>query len=224
MSRALIVTGGWLDMEFAGNFCDANSFDLLYAADKGLQYVHELGLEPDYIIGDFDTVDDSLLHEYEKKADCGEKKFVMERYPVRKDATDTELAVQKAIDMGAGEITLLGATGSRLDHVLANVGLLGLAADKGVKCRIVDSCNRISYLKGRGEYCIPKREQYGTYLSLIPMTPSVTGLTMTGVDYPVNDQTIRQGSSFTVSNRIVGDTAFIAIREGAVLIIESRDE
>ena len=223
MCHVLIVTGGHLDFDFAENFCNTISYDKVFAVDKGLEYADALGLHIDYILGDFDTVNTALLKSYQKQIDSGSLDAIIEYHPVKKDAADTELAVLKAIEDGADSITILGATGSRLDHVLSNIGLLSLTAGKNVDCRIVDSCNRIRLLTGNTHCCIKKAEQYGEYLSFIPLTPMVKGLTLTGVMYPLTDRTVYQSSSLTVSNQITEEEANIFIKEGELLMIESRD-
>lgn len=223
MCHVLIVTGGHLDFEFARVFCSTISYDRVFAVDRGLEYVDALGLSPDYIVGDFDTVDKTIFEYYQKQIRAGIMNALIEYHPVKKDAADTELAVLKAIENGADSITILGATGSRLDHVLANIGLLSLAAEKNVDCRIVDACNRIRLLMGRTHCCIKKAEQYGDYLSFIPLTPVVKGLTLTGVMYPLTDRMVYQSSSLTVSNQITEEEAHIFIKEGKLLMIESRD-
>lgn len=223
MNHVLIVTGGYLNIDFAKAYIETLSIDRVFAVDKGLEYVDRLGLNPDYIVGDFDTVDKDLLAAYEKRNAAGKMKAYVDRYPAKKDATDTELAVAEAIKEKAGKITILAATGNRLDHVLANLGLLFQAAEENIECQIVDENNRIRILQA-GKCCrIKKRHQYGTYLSLIPISPIIKGLTITGVMYPLNNRTVIQGSSLTVSNQIKEETAIITITEGNLLVIESKD-
>lgn len=224
MCHVLIITGGHLDFDFAKAFCEQLAYDKVFAVDKGLEYADALGIRPDYILGDFDSVDKELVLRYQKQIDSGTLDATIEYHPVKKDAADTELAVLKAIEDGADSITIVGATGSRLDHVLANIGLLSLAAEKNVECQIVDACNRIRLLTGKVYYCIRKEEQYGEYLSFIPLTSVVKGLTLTGVMYPLTDRTVYQNSSLTVSNQITEKEAHISIEEGELLMIESRDE
>lgn len=224
MEHILIVTGGYLDLVFAKEYCKTLSYDKVFAVDRGLEYVDRLGISPDYIVGDFDTVAPDLLAEYESRIQKGEIGSLLERYPVKKDATDTELALHKAMEDGAGQITLLGATGSRMDHVLANIGLLLQTAGKGIPCFLVDATNRIRLLSKQGQkMCtIRQAEQFGRYLSILPLSEIVKGVTMEGVLYPLKDYDILQGSSLTVSNEIVG-AASISLEDGALLVIESRD-
>ncbi len=225
MKHILIITGGYLNIEFAKEYCKTLSYDKVFVVDKGLEYADALKIQPDYIVGDFDTVNANLLEAYEQKIRQGELQSEIERHPVQKDATDTELALYKALEADADQITLLAATGSRMDHVLANIGLLLQPARKGVACYLVDETNRIRLLQSKkmAECTIKKEEQYGHYLSVIPLTGIVKGLTMEGVLYPLKKQEICQGSSLTVSNEIVDTEARIFIEEGELLVIESKD-
>lgn len=225
MNHILIITGGHLNIDFAKDYIKTLSYDKVFVADKGLEYADELGIVPDYIVGDFDTVNESVLRRYEQKMERGELSALIERYPVKKDATDTEFAVLKAIEEHAEKITIIAATGNRLDHLLMNLGLLLQIECKGIEGYIVDEANRIQMLTSKGRKCcsIKKKEQYGCYLSVIPMTASVENVTLEGVMYPLKDRSIYQGESLTVSNQILSDEAFISISQGTVLLIESKD-
>ncbi len=221
MKHTVIVTGGHMNIAFGTEYIKSLSYDRLFAVDRGLEYVKDMELVPDYVVGDFDTVDYNVLLAFEE----AEGKGKVERHPAKKDETDTELAVWQAIEEKTERITLLGATGSRLDHVFANIGLLCQTVERGIDMRIVDETNRIQILDGlhRATAEIAKKEQLGTYISLIPLTDRVEGVTLEGVAYPVRDFTIVHGSSRTVSNEIVSEKMRITIKKGQVLLIESRD-
>lgn len=90
----------------------------MIAVDGGLKGAKELGLVPDVIVGDFDSVDPAVLAFYRKM------EHIVWEVPAGKDDTDTELALKRAMAMGAGEIVILGATGGRLDHMIGNIQLL----------------------------------------------------------------------------------------------------
>ena len=223
--HVLIITGGALNIAFAKNYCQTLSFDKVFAVDKGLEYADYLGLSPDLIIGDFDTVNEKMLLEYEKRIMEGRLDAVLEKHPVKKDATDTELALLEALRIGATEITLLAGTGSRLDHVLMNMNLLLQAEEAGVSCYMVDETNRIQLLSDhtRKETVILKEKQHGKYFSIIPVTSFVKGLTIIGAAYPLKNKQIKQGSSLTVSNYIVDEIAQIMLEKGSIWVIESKD-
>lgn len=225
MEHVLIITGGHLNMEFADYYRKTLSMDKVFAVDKGLEYADQLGIVPDYIIGDFDTVDCKLLAKYEKQIVEHEIDAVLERHPAKKDASDTELALRAAVSLGAKQITIIGATGTRIDHVLANLGLLLQAEQQGVEVSIVDETNRIRLLSDYGlrELEVLRQEQHGNYISLIPLTEQVKGVTLEGVMYPLYQTTIYAGSSLTVSNQIVEEKLRVTLENGKMLFIESRD-
>ena len=225
MEHVLIITGGHLNMEFADNYRKTLSIDKVFAVDKGLEYADQMGIIPDYLIGDFDTVDSKLLASYERRIVEHEIDTVLERHPAKKDATDTELALHVAITQGAKKITILGGTGSRLDHVFANIGLLLQAEKQRVEVCIVDETNRIRLLSNEGlrglEIC--RQEQHGVYISLIPLTEQVEGVTLKGVMYPLNNAIIYAGNSLTVSNQITDNIMQVELEMGKMLLIESSD-
>ena len=139
---------------------------------------------------------------------------------MKKDDTDTGLAMQKAVSMEADEILVIGAAGTRLDHVLGNIGQLVYAFRKGVKAQMVDGHNRITVL----EHChrVEKEQQFGQYISLIPLYEA-KGVTLQGFKYPLNDDTLVFHESWGISNELSADYGEIRFRSGTLLMIESRD-
>ena len=131
------------------------------------------------------------------------------------------LAIETAIHHGATEICILAATGTRLDHTFANMGLLMLCMQQGIPAELADSHNRIRMINHSLK--LSKREQFGTYVSLIPYTQEVTGITLTGFRYPLTDATLTLGISRGVSNEIVEEVAEITLQTGCLFVIESKD-
>lgn len=125
------------------------------------------------------------------------------------------------MEQGCKKIHILGATGSRMDHVLGNIHLLGMAMEHGVEALMVDANNRIRMVN-QG-LALRKEEQYGNYVSLLPFTPQVTGLTLKGFKYQVEDFTLKCCHSLGVSNEIAAEQAEIAFQEGTLVVVESRD-
>ena len=226
MNSVLIITGGYLNIDFAKEYIKTLSYDKVFAVDKGLEYVDVLGLIPDLIIGDFDTVNPALLEKYDNDIKSGSINANIIKHPVKKDETDTELALQCSVDKGALSITMLGATGTRLDHVLANLSFLKLMGDKGIEVVIVDENNRIRLLDSgcnMTDVTIYREKQFGRYISLIPITRCVEEVTISGVEYPLDNAVIASGKGLTVSNEITEKAARIHIGKGAALLIESKD-
>lgn len=212
----LIVTGGHIDLLFAKNRIEHGSWDFVVCADSGMDFCRKSGLLPDIILGDFDSADPEALRFFRER--CPER---FRAFPPEKDETDTELALQYAIREGAEHITVLGATGTRLDHVLGNIHLLKQAMDAGTDCCLLDAHNRIRMI--RRNLVIRRDGQFGRYVSLIPFTPEVEGLTLTGFAYNVRDFTLTAGKARGVSNEILEEEARIEMKSGILLVIESGD-
>ena len=138
-----------------------------------------------------------------------------------KDDTDTELAIKRALAMGASHIVLLGATGGRLDHLLGNIHLLFPCLQRGVQASIVDPGNKLYLIDG--EHHFKKKDVWGTYVSFLPLTEEVRGITLRGFKYPLTDRDISIGTSLCISNELEDEEASITFREGVLVVVESRD-
>lgn len=214
--KALIVAGGKTDENFAREMILQGGYEFIVAADAGLNFFYQAGIEPDIVVGDFDSVGEDVLdyyrdHEYVEICMLNPEK----------DDTDTEFSIREAIRRGANKITLMGGTGTRIDHLLGNISLLGIGLEEGVSIELVDPYNRIRMINQGME--ITEREQFGKFLSIIPYSDKVTGVTLEGVKYPLKNHTMGGYNSLGISNEIVEDTARISFDEGILLVIESQD-
>lgn len=214
--KVIIVTGGHIDDKFACNWIESHPYDYMIAADSGMNFLHRNDIVPDVIAGDFDSVSSESLSAFSRMEDVE-----MLRLNPIKDDTDTEFVIREAIRRSAKEITILGATGTRLDHVLGNIHLLGIGIKEQVSIEIVDTHNRIRMIEK--EHTILKAEQFGNFVSLLPICGDAKGVTLRGVKYPLTDAVIPSFSSLGISNEIVEEKATISIVEGVLLLIESRD-
>lgn len=216
MRHFVIVSGGNVVDDFALRVLGEQRPDVMIAADAGMEFFYRNGVRPDMIVGDFDSAATEALAYFKEQPDVE----IRELNPV-KDDTDTEYALRLAIEMGAEQITLLGATGSRLDHVLGNIELLGIGLEAGVTIVMLDANNRIRMMN-RG-FSISRKEQFGTYVSLLPYTKTVDHLTLTGFKYPLTDYCLKGFCSLGVSNEIADEEATVDFDGGILLVIESRD-
>lgn len=214
--RFLIVSGGEATDEFVEEVIKKGGFDVVLAADSGMDFLYRTKILPDIIVGDFDSVDPMVLEFFREQ----EQIDICVLNPV-KDDTDTEFAIREAIRRGATEITIIGGTGTRLDHVLGNISLLGIGLEEGVRMELIDAHNRIRMTDH--PIVLKKKAQYGKYLSLIPYSGEVTGVTLKGVKYLLRDYTMGGFNSLGISNEIVDDEASIELTSGQLLVIESRD-
>ena len=214
--KFVIISGGHIDDVFALNYLKEDTYDCMIAADSGMDFLYRNGLVPDIIAGDFDSAKSEGMQYYQGLNDVQ----IIKLNPI-KDDTDTEFVLREAIRRGATEITLLGATGTRLDHVLANVYLLGIGLEHHVDIQIVDEHNRIRMIDDSLE--LHKAEQFGAYVSVLPVKGDAKGVTLEGMKYPLNHADVSCFSSLGVSNEIVEDVALIRVEKGTLLVMESRD-
>ncbi len=218
MKTCLIVTGGKLDLAFTRSFLERETFDKVIAVDAGLEACDALGLVPDYVVGDFDTVSGPVADRYRKLPF-----IVWEQHKPEKNETDTELARSRALTLGCGRIVFLGATGGRLDHMLGNLHALYACMESGVEAYLVDAQNRL-YLLDEGK-TFYKDSLWGKYVSFLPYTEEVKGITLTGFRYPLYKKDIRRGREvgLCISNELAEETAVLDFDEGILICTESRD-
>ena len=216
MKRCLILTGGKLSLAFAGSFLKKSKYEKVIAVDGGLEAAKELGIIPDVIVGDFDTVRPEILSYYRKM-----EHIIWEVHQPEKDDTDTELAIKRALAMNCSYITLLGATGGRLDHMIGNIHLLFPCLQKGTYAEIVDPQNRLYLIDG--EHIFRKDAVWGKYISFLPLTQEVKGITLKGFKYPLTDRDIFIGTSLCISNELTGEKGSLEFQKGILICIESHD-
>ena len=188
----------------------------IIAGDRGLEALYKLKIIPNHVVGDFDSVSAEILEFYKKQS-----QITFHTFNSEKDNTDTDIALQLAIGLKSSRITIRGALGKRMDHALANIHILKDALEANIPCQIIDEHNRI-YLINK-EMTLEKDKVYGKYVSLIPLTSIVEGLTLTGFKYPLNHYTLPIGTSLGISNEIIENIAHIKMDKGILIVIESRD-
>lgn len=219
--KTLIITGGFIEADFARSYLKDESFDMVIAADKGVETARLLNVPIDYILGDFDSLEPSVLEEVKSQLANDESGLVLKEFPPEKDYTDTHLAIVTAIESGATSVTILGATGTRLDHVMANVNLLSIFLHNHIEAKIIDSHNQIYVIDGDAH--LYREKIHGKYVSLIPYTDCVTGVTLIGFKYPLSNATLTKGNSLGISNELLEEDGIIKLDKGILIVIESRD-
>jgi thiamine pyrophosphokinase len=186
--------------------------DDLIAADGGAHHAVALGLLPRVVVGDLDSIEPALAEELARQG------VELEKHPPAKNKTDLELALERAIHDGAQEILLLGALGGRLDQSLANV-LLMAQQDWPATIRLVDATEIATVIHGGESMTLEAAP--GSTMSLLPLSAEVTGITYTGMLYPLDNATIPLGSTRGVSNEVVSHPATVHIKTGIALIIQT---
>jgi thiamine pyrophosphokinase len=192
--------------------------DLLVAANGGAVHCLRLGLKPDIVIGDFDSLEQAELSRMETYG------TELIRYPARKDYTDLELALTHARQLGASQVLILGALGNRWDQTLANLLLPASADFSTLDIRLVDGQQEIFLVKDGQKTVIQGKP--GDILSLIPLYGDATGITTEGLEYALENGTLQFGSTRGISNVMLGDMAGISCKEGLLVgvLIHAPDE
>ena len=207
MSRAVIYTGGECFPALIRERPQAG--DLVLAADSGYRVAVALGVVPDLLLGDFDSLG-------EPQALPPSVKVL--RVPAQKDVTDTQLAVRVALEKGADQILIVGGFGGRPDHLLSNLAILEDLARRGVPAQMLNGKNRARFLPS-GTVQIPRDDRF-RYLSLIAAGKTASGVTVTGCRYPLANATLHRTFQFAVSNEITSPTASVSVRSGGLWILE----
>jgi thiamine pyrophosphokinase len=194
----------------------ADGIALVVAADGGSATAGRLGLGMDMVVGDLDSVDPGEL------AALRARGIPIEQAPTDKDESDTELAVCAALARGADSITIVGGFGGRLDHLLANVGLLALAQLTGVPTQLLDATTRVTLIRG-GEAPLERefRGRVGDLVSLFPFGPGVEGVTTVGLAWALHDASLPVGPARGLSNRRTATVARVSVRAGLLLVVET---
>jgi len=239
MIDTIIVSGGDIQSDFALYFLKKNIEKAgrenirLIAADRGLEFFLDYLILPDVVIGDFDSLSEDgknfleMQNEdipyggmLEWKLQKGEGKVVeVVRLRPEKDDSDTQSAMNYAIQNGAKEIVILGVTGNRVDHLMANFGLLILAQKQDTEVALADRYNYMKLIPSGT--ILKKAEQFGKYVSFFPLGGDVT---LEGFKYPLDKYHLTTADSgLTVSNEISEEYAKVTYESGTLLMIMSRD-
>jgi thiamine pyrophosphokinase len=200
---------------------DLQSYDekdcVWLGVDRGVFTLLSLGITPHYAFGDFDSVSQEEWEVIENKV------ANLRKYKPEKDETDMELALNWALTQEPTKIQMFGATGGRLDHFFGNVQML-LKAELhhlATQIEIIDRQNQL-YVKGPGRHQIGRLPEK-KYISFIPVTPDVKGLTLEGFKYSLSNRNISLGSTLCISNELLSSSGTFSITEGILMVVRSSD-
>ncbi|MCJ7672661.1 MAG: thiamine diphosphokinase [Acidimicrobiia bacterium] len=183
---------------------------LVIGADSGIEHAHALGRRVDGAVGDFDSVAPETL------AVATEAGAEVVRYPVDKDATDLELALDVATARGVARITVVGGHGGRFDHYLANALLLASPRFAAVEIDAWFGDTHVAVIRTRTRLT----GRTGSLVTLLAIHGPARGVTTTGLRFPLHDADLLPGSTLGVSNELVGVDAEISVAGGTVLGIQ----
>jgi thiamine pyrophosphokinase len=199
----------------------ADEVAVVIAADGGWEKATAIGLLPDLLVGDADSLSE------ERFAELAAAGVSIERSPVAKDESDAELAILAALRQGATHVTVLGALGGkRFDHAMANVGLLGLPDPGEADVELLDGTTRVRLLRAPaaegGPAMCGLSGGIGDLVSLLPLGVPAFGITTDGLLYPLRGETLPPGPARGLSNVRIAADASVTLRQGSLLVIEMR--
>jgi thiamine pyrophosphokinase len=209
--RAIVIGGGEApSKELILSYLDKEA--LIIAADGGANILYEYNMTPQYLLGDFDSISPQIFEEIQGSCD-------VIKFPVEKDYTDSDLALDKATELGATEVVFLGCTGKRVDHFLGNICVLYRALKRGILAYIVDEYN-ILYLIDKPT--LLKGEKGDTF-SLLSYFQNVKGLTITGAKYSLKNFDLEVENNLTISNKFDCREVNIEFKSGVLLVNRCKD-
>ena len=201
-TRCLIISGGdFSPLPAPGEDC------YVIACDRGYRCALRCGIKPDLLVSDFDSFDGEI-----------DESVAVRRYPVKKDDTDTLLAVRAALELGFREAELYCALGGRLDHTLANLQTAVFAAERGMDLRILSEDTEVRALRG-GTLRLPRR--VGFSLSVFSALGEARGVSLRGTEYTLENASLSGAYPLGVSNGWAEDEAEISVKEGVLLLVLS---
>lgn len=190
--------------------------DLCIAVDGGLSYCPILGVEPDIILGDFDSVS-----EKEREAIHLLQEQIPERIielPVEKDDTDMLAALKYGLELGYRDFRIYAGTGGRFDHTLANIQCLLYLKNHGATGYLVDGTGMILVIQNEA---VSFRKELEGFLSLFSLGKEAKGVTIQGMKYPLNNYTLTNDFPIGISNEFIGEAATISVEDGELVCMIS---
>lgn len=198
-----IISGG----EFS-SFDDISEAGFVIAVDKGYEYACEKNIQPNLLVGDFDSC----------KCDIDTSIPIL-NLPVEKDDTDTMAAIRYAIDMGYNDIVVYCALGGRLDHLLGNLQAMSFAAERGAQVTVKDSLNKMFIISNK-QISIKKEEGYS--LSVLSLSDICEDVCLEGLKYPLDNARLTNKFPMGISNEWSDETATVKVGNGILLVILSK--
>ena len=210
--RAIIVSGGNPPSKEL-LLSHIKEDDFIIGVDKGCNCLAEYNIMPNLILGDFDSAKKEIIDSFINKGVKSEK------FRPDKDYTDTDLGYEKAKEYGATEILLFGATGTRLDHMLGNIGIMLKSLKENIKLNIIDDNNEITLIDKPTTF----KGKYGELLSFHAISDVVKNVNITGARYTLENYDMTLFEPRAICNEFIDKDITISFTEGKVLVIRPRD-
>lgn len=213
MRVCIILNGEIKNYDYIKNIINKNNYDYIVCADGGANHSYNMGIIPDYIIGDLDSIYSEIIEFYKLK----DVKF--EKFPSKKDETDAEICVYLASKLNAKEIDFIGALGGRLDHMIANINLLYYVRNKGIYTKIISEYEDI-HIAINEEITI--NGDIGDTISVIPLNGDAKGVTLENLEYPLNNYDMKFYLPLGISNVMLDEKCSVKVEQGSLIIIKNK--
>lgn len=211
-TACLVLNGQLDDCDYIREVMNYNTYELIIAVDGGANHLYRLGIMPNYILGDLDSIEDDIREYYEASD------VVFKNFPTKKDETDAELAVWLVEEVGLLGIDIYAALGGRIDHELANIQLLYYILDRGMYPRIISEHEEIYILKNDE---MTLKGNIGDIVSILPIRGDARGITLVNMEYSVEELDLKYSVTRGISNVMVAQDAHINVRDGCLLVIKN---
>ena len=214
MKICIVLNGEIKDFNRIKEIIKNENYYKIICADGGANHLFKMGINPDYIIGDLDSINLDIINYYK------DKNVDFEKFPSKKDETDSEICIFLAEKLKATSIDFIGALGGRIDHTIANINLLYYVKEKGIKPRIISEKEEI-YIAVNEKIIINGNK--GDTISIIPIRGDAKGVTLSNLEYPLKEHYMKYSVPLGVSNVMLDTSCSISVKEGNLLIIRNKN-
>lgn len=214
MKKCIIIGAGVCNAQRLLKQMILQEEDLCIAADGGLAYLQQIGILPDIVLGDMDSLKSQELY----------GPFQIKKLPVEKDDTDMLAAIKEGLDAGYKQFILYGALGGRLDHTLANIQCLLYLLNRGATGTIIGEDVLLTLIKDTKISFTDRFARKGRRISVFAFGGDAHGVCERGLKYLLDSVTVKQEFPIGVSNEFIGEAAEIEVQQGMLLICIEQDQ
>lgn len=214
MNRGLVIAGGELDHSAKNALSQLAPNTITIGVDRGIGFFLQEGVDADYYMGDLDSIDPALIDSIPKER--------LMQFPADKNASDLELALDLCLELKLEYVEIFGGTGSRWDHSFSNLLSLDRYRRLGLQIIMKNRKNQAWALPKHSIISVETIQSYA-YLSILPISPEGIVVSIHGVKYPLDHETLAFGKTRGVSNEGIDEEVTIHIEQGTAILVLSSD-
>lgn len=212
MKICIVLNGSVNDYNKTKQIIHKENYDYIIGADGGCNHLYNMGILPNYVIGDLDSINKDLIKYYESK------NIIFKKFPTHKDQTDAEICIHLAKTLNATEIHFIGALGGRIDHALSNIGLMYYVLEMGIEPKLLTSEEEVVIIHNDTKVIKGKK---GDTISILALKQDAIGVTLEKLEYPLNKARVSYLSPLGISNVMLEDECNITVEDGYLLVIRN---